>query len=1439
MKRANCIMLMALVCIFLIAQSGLTANKISSGNFNKTPRPEKTEFHAKYGTAEIVSGRFEVTTGVTMKDKAHAFISARNQSFKIAQPENELKLISENSDKFGFSHLRFQQKYDGLRVWGCQTIVHFEDDQTIYLVGGQTIPTPSINTNPSIDSDDAAESAIAVMDQEVRAFELETESELIIYPNDGDPKLAYLVTVVSRENLSILWRIFVDAENGEIIHKYNDLQYDYPLTAEGYNVKSEWVSFPAYRFEDSVDQYQMVNTENTGFIRTFYDWFTMDPDSLCSSSDNDSLWDDYESHKAEVSAHDYTGQTYDYFMTYFARDSYDGMGHEVIVNTHPSSESDNAWWNSYWQVMSYGDGAPPDTRAYSAGIDVVAHEFMHAVTWSTAGLIYQNQSGALNESYSDVFGHALDPDDWQIGEEVRLTAPGYFRSMEHPMIVDDPEHMSDYRYMPLWEDNGGVHTNSGIINHAFYQAVEVEGLLRDEAEYIWYKTLQLYLTPNSGFNFWACMLKNTATNIFAPTSTQEIAIINALRTVGLGQLYAMDQELIFNFTEADDFISDTISLYNNNEDGMIPIYNSESDFDITVLFESSYEDSTVAIFECARPTGICGLGVYNSEIMLAMIIPNDTIYIPVTVTVGIDTYTEYGVVGNTPCMNFSASNTTSMYDLDYPPIDTNLLYDASLLVGLVDGDDTLVYRNFSSAESFVPVKTISTSPGMIETQFCSNDGRIQGKVTYTFPTSNPDTCEFIIAEYAITNPCDTALEIITGVIYDFDIHDYENNIVPPHTADINMLYMDDFSVKCGLLYLEGGEYATIKNIWAVHNPTYVWDNKFSDEVAYKMLNSSSLVSGMTPSDYSLLMSFEKTTLGENDTLKYKMAIFYTDLPDIELSTLTDKIKAWGNISPKIDNVEGEPNSTYWGSAYAGAYFHDAIDLSTFGNNTFTIQGGLTGIPDGVYTNYGNTMLMYEYDDGWDAYFPGELVMATLTNGLVSSYGVPLEPGFSWSYNIAVDSGSGNFGTAVDYATGDNPRGITGADFDQDSDIDLFVANRSAGTITFYFNDGSGNFTVIESAPLPGIGPTAITSGDFNRDGMMDLAWANLSSNNIGVSLAMNPGVLGPIVYYPTGAGTYDVVARDFNSDGWLDIATANIGDGSYSILLNNGDGTFPTHTEYTTMNLGGAGGEPWDIASGDLDNDGDFDLILVIPYTSFPDIGTIAISLNNGDGTFGDHNPLFTGTPGDPIHCALADINGDYYLDMVVACPAHNAVFSFINTANDSIFYVPTALYPVDSMPMKVDLADFNADGHMDIVTINSGSANVSVLLNNGDGTFGESSEYASGSWCRSMFTADLDNNGSIDIAAGSTMDSLYILFNENALPVTCGDADDSKAINLLDVTHLINYLYKGGPPPTPYACAGDANMTINVNILDATHLINYLYKGGPPPIDGCCTPVW
>ncbi|TWB38882.1 M4 family metallopeptidase [Nitrospirillum viridazoti] len=248
-------------------------------------------------------------------------------------------------------------------------------------------------------------------------------------------------------------------------------------------------------------------------------------------------------------AYAYAGQTYDFYLEVMKRNSVDDKGMRLDSTVHYSTDYDNAFWNG--QQMVYGDGDGEIFDRFTKCLDVIGHELTHGVTQFTAGLTYSSQSGALNESFSDVFGSLIkqyaagdtaDQADWLIGEGLLIPKAGTnrtaLRSMkapgtayDDPTLGKDPQPATMKDYYSGSDDNYGVHINSGIPNHAFYlAATAIGGKAWETAGLIWYETLTTRLQLWSEFKDAAAATREVAQKHGAAAAK---AVDDAWTAVGL------------------------------------------------------------------------------------------------------------------------------------------------------------------------------------------------------------------------------------------------------------------------------------------------------------------------------------------------------------------------------------------------------------------------------------------------------------------------------------------------------------------------------------------------------------------------------------------------------------------------------------------------------------------------------------------------------------------------------------------------------------------------------------------------------------------------------------------------------------------------------------------------------------------------------------------
>ncbi|HEY8205616.1 MAG TPA: M4 family metallopeptidase [Pyrinomonadaceae bacterium] len=249
-------------------------------------------------------------------------------------------------------------------------------------------------------------------------------------------------------------------------------------------------------------------------------------------------------------AYDGSGKTYDFYLKAFQRNSIDDRGMRLDSTVHYRRNFNNAFWNG--QQMVYGDGDGQIFQRFTKSIDVIGHELTHGVTQYEAELVYQNQPGALNEHFSDVFGSLLKQyvkqqtakqADWLIGEGMfapsihsvalrSMKAPG--TAYNDPIIGRDPQPAHMKNYIKTTSDNGGVHINSGIPNRAFYQvAIALGGRAWERAGKIWYRTLIDKVQPLTNFAECAGMTHEVAGTIYGQGSVEQKAVKAGWAVVGV------------------------------------------------------------------------------------------------------------------------------------------------------------------------------------------------------------------------------------------------------------------------------------------------------------------------------------------------------------------------------------------------------------------------------------------------------------------------------------------------------------------------------------------------------------------------------------------------------------------------------------------------------------------------------------------------------------------------------------------------------------------------------------------------------------------------------------------------------------------------------------------------------------------------------------------
>jgi len=519
-----------------------------------------------------------------------------------------LKFVSKHKDRFGDIHYKFNQTVDGIGVKFTDWIVHTRKDK-VYALNGMLHESIDASV-PAISEMQALSAAkthigAAIYKWEIPEEEAHVKSEQLSHCDQNGPcliedmedlkrkiaiqklncaghvnnnatyypkgELIYVPRkgTYSASEYRLTWKfniyahepvsrseVYVDAVTGEIVLENEIIhEADTPGTAEtAYSGTRNIVtdSFSGgYRLRESgrgngINTYDM--NENTTY------------GSAVDFTDGDNYWNNVNAEQDEVATDAHWGaeMTYDYFLIEHGRNSIDGAGFTLNSYVHYDNNYANAFWDG--SRMTYGDGSGGWTAL--TALDIAGHEIGHGLCNFSADLVYQDESGALNESFSDIWGASIEnyarPSNWNwlIGEDIGSA----LRSMSNPNSEGDPDTYFGTNWAPLGgADNGGVHTNSGIQNHWYYLLTEggsgtndngdsytVSGQGFTTSSQIAFRNLTVYLTSNSEYADARFYAIQSATDLFGGCSPEVEATTNAWYAVGVGAAYTAVVDADFN-----------------------------------------------------------------------------------------------------------------------------------------------------------------------------------------------------------------------------------------------------------------------------------------------------------------------------------------------------------------------------------------------------------------------------------------------------------------------------------------------------------------------------------------------------------------------------------------------------------------------------------------------------------------------------------------------------------------------------------------------------------------------------------------------------------------------------------------------------------------------------------------------------------------------------
>jgi Tol biopolymer transport system component len=302
---------------------------------------------------------------------------------------------------------------------------------------------------------------------------------------------------------------------------------------------------------------------------------------------------------------------------------------------------------------------------------------------------------------------------------------------------------------------------------------------------------------------------------------------------------------------------------------------------------------------------------------------------------------------------------------------------------------------------------------------------------------------------------------------------------------------------------------------------------------------------------------------------------------------------------------------------------------------------------------------------------------------------------------------------------------------------LFSADASSDTILIAQAPCAVSFAAETNFSVSNA-PYSITKSDFNGDGKVDLLTTSQLSNNISVLLGTGTGSFAPAVNFSVGSGSISVAVGEFNGDGKIDVVTANQFGNSVSILLGTGTGSFSSATSFSV------GSPPRWVAVGDLNGDSKLDLVTANQDDS------VSVLLGNGAGSFGAATHFVAGSASgsSPFAVSVGDFNSDQKLDLAVA-NTNTANVSILMGAGNGTFSAPTN-FAVGSNPRFIAIADFNGDSKPDLAVANTFSSNISILLGTGTGSFGVATNFSVGGPPWSIAVGDFNSDGTTDLATAN-----------------------------------------------------------------------------------------
>lgn len=521
----------AVVCLSLSSQAQTITKKIQD---LKGYHPSYIEFATKDAPAFV--------NGAVLIQNAKAKLDY----------ERGTALLNKMADAVGFTHYRYQQTINSIPVEDAVYILHVKGGKVLSENGAWMKDIPaSLSATATLKEAAALQAALKSVNAKEYRWQVENlstpKATLVYYSDDmsvDNLRLAYKFDIYATEPLTRQF-VFVDATNGKILGTKEQLH-----TLDGTAVTA-YSGTRTIQTTKSGNNYILREATRGNGVETYNINHTVRYNSAVDFTDADNYWNSVNSNLDQYATDAHWGaeMTYDYYKTNFNRNSIDNNGFKIKSYVHYKKNYFNANWDG--EEMNYGDGNKSDGFKPLTALDVCGHEISHGVTTYTAALVYKNESGALNEGFSDCMGTAIEffarPEnaDWLIGKDF-LT----IRDMSNPNAYSQPDtYKGKYWVKPgggILNDYGGVHTNSGVLNFWFYllsvggngtndngTAYSVSGISIAKAQAITYRMQTTYLTANATYANARFYSIQAAADLYGASSNERTQVINAWNAVGV------------------------------------------------------------------------------------------------------------------------------------------------------------------------------------------------------------------------------------------------------------------------------------------------------------------------------------------------------------------------------------------------------------------------------------------------------------------------------------------------------------------------------------------------------------------------------------------------------------------------------------------------------------------------------------------------------------------------------------------------------------------------------------------------------------------------------------------------------------------------------------------------------------------------------------------